>query len=241
MTQNPADITLTPAETLLASRIQFDPQVLCAVKSMVGRDVEPYYQFMYKGQKIVIEADVKMLEFVIKADGKAHWKGFTVKIESDYTRTWPADKWPVGVLDSLREILPAGYQAFLTGSNHRPDLTILKTTDPYDVLRVQETHGWDFQDTAYTSEDLARVLASWQQECCLNINGAGCNNVKLVLETLPDDLVCFAERVNFLCWELDEIMNGFGNYGEGEAENRALAEKLAAHLRETRRLYLWWD
>ena len=70
---------------------------------------------------------------------------------------------------------------------------------------------------------------------------SGLQQFKLVLETLPDDLVGFAERVNFLCWELDEIMNGFGNYGEGEAENRALAEKLAAHLRETRRLYLWWD
>ena len=47
------------------------------------------------------------------------------------------------------------------------------------------------QDTAYTSEDLVRVLASWQQECCLNINGAGCNKVKLVLETLPDNLIVF--------------------------------------------------
>ena len=34
MTQNIADITLTPAEILLASRIQFDEQVLRVVKSM---------------------------------------------------------------------------------------------------------------------------------------------------------------------------------------------------------------
>jgi hypothetical protein len=230
MKHNATDITLTPAEKSLASRIQFDEQVLCVVKGLLGRDIEPYSEFMYKGLEHI----------VIKADMETEGKGFKVQIESDYNRTWLMDKWPTTVLYSLREILPIGYQAFLSGPNYHSDVTVLKTVDPYDILRVVDTHGWDFQDKFYSSEDLIGVIVEWQQEYPLNIIGAGYNNVKMNMEILPGDLVAFAEKVNFLCWELGEI-NGFGNYGEGEAENRALAEKLAAHLRETRRLYLWWD
>ena len=228
MTQNIADITLTPAETLLASRIQFDPQVLRVVKGMIGRDVEPYAKY---------SIDSDGWDGIVTADEETSGRGLTVKIDENYAET----DWHLGELDSLREILPAGYMAFLTEDNcYRSDLTILKTIDPYDILRVRDTYGWDFQHKLCKSEDLIGVLVEWQKECRLKTVGADYNNVKLIMETLPDNLVAFAEKVNFLCWELDQI-NGFGCYGEGEAENCVLAEKLAAHLRETRRLYLWWD
>ena len=74
----------------------------------------------------------------------------------------------------------------------------------------------------------------------MDLVGADYKNVKLILETLPDDLLGFAEEVNYLCYGLDQV-NDFGYYGDNPEENRIIAEKLAASLRETRRLYLWWD
>jgi len=226
-------VTLTPAEKSLASRIQFDEQVLRMVKSIVGRDIEPYAKYT---------VDIDGWDGIVTADEETNGRGLTVKIDENYVVT----DWHLGELHSLREILPAGYSAFLTEDDcYRSDLTILKTSDPYDILRVRDTYGWDVQHRLYNSEDLTGVLTEWQKECCLNIVGADYHNVKLIMGTLPNDLVAFAEKVNFLCCELDQIYD-FIDYGDGTNEGRqagarAVAEKLAAHLRETRRLYLWWD
>jgi hypothetical protein len=225
MEQNTTNVTLTPAEKSLASRIQFDEQVLRLVKSMVGRNVEPYAQFN------------KDLGVIVEADWETDGKGFTVWLaDSEY------DNWHLDVIFGLRELLPPQYQAFLTSNsvNHHFDVTILKTADPYEIIRVRSTRGWDFVDKFYTSEDLIGVISEWQRECRLNIIGADSEKIMLIMETLPDDLADFAEKVNFLCWELDQI-NKLGHYGDGPAEDRIVAEKLAAHLQKTRRLYLWWD
>lgn len=233
MEQNTTNATLTPAEKSLASRIQFDEQVLCVVKDLLGRDVEPYAKYT---------VDMDGWDGIVTADEETNGRGLTVKIDANYAET----DWYLGELDSLRELLPAGYMAFLTEDDcYRSGLTILKTTDPYDILRVRDTYGRDIQHRLYKSEDLISVLKEWQKECRLNIVGADYHNVKLMMKTLPEDLVAFAEKVNHLCWELDQVYD-FLNYGNGinesrQAGARAVAEKLAAHLRETRRLYLWWD
>jgi hypothetical protein len=176
-------------------------------------------------------------KYVCGADEEAEGKGFTVKISDVYDN----GSWRVGELQNVREALPAGYLAFQTEDMcYRSGVTILKTTDPYDIIRLHRTQGWDFNDRHCGTEFLIQVIEAWQQMCHLNVIGAGSSDVKIIMETLPADLVAFAEKVNFLCWERDQI-NNFGSYGQSEAENRVVAEKLAAHLRETRRLYLWWD
>lgn len=220
------DIMLTPMEGLLASRIDFDENVLRLVKGALGKDIEPYEEYVgFDG-----------LAGVVGADEETNGTGFTVKFADAYDDTWHLDK-----INEVRGLLPFGYSAFLTEDCiYRPGMTVLKTSNPYDIIRVQQTQGWDFKHRHYWIEDIIQVLIGWQKHCHMDLIGADYNNVKLILETLPDDLTGFAEEVNFLCWELDQL-NSFGQYGDDPEENRIIAEKLAASLRETRRLYLWWD
>ena len=217
---------LTPSESLLASRIGFDEDILRLVKGALGKSLEPYEHLLFQDG-----TEIKVL-----ADEAIDSKGFTVKLADIYDDTWHLDE-----VYKVRGLLPDGYFAFLTEDyNYRPGLTVLKTNGPYEIIRIQQTQGWDFADRNYWIEDIIQILIRWQQRCRMDLIGADYNNVKLILETLPEDLTGFAEEVNFLCWELDQI-NGFGQYGNDPEENRIIAEKLAASLRETRRLYLWWD
>ena len=231
MKSNGIGMGLTPSETQLAARIGFDEHVLRLVKNALGKEVMPYYDTM---DYVVPE---NRSETVIRDDDEVVLiRAITVPL--DYCSD---DKWHLDAIYRVRSILPPEYRAFLV--NHMfygLTVSVLKSVDPYEIIRVCETHGWDYEDRYYGSEDLTQVLVEWQRECRLDVFGAGFNNINLILETLPDDLVAFAEKVNFLCWELDQI-NNFGQYGDDAAENRIIAEKLAAHLRETRRLYLWWD
>jgi hypothetical protein len=217
---------LTPMEILLASRIDFDENVLRLVKGALSKDIEPYELGLWFDGS----------EMVIPADEATNGKGFTVKLADAYDDTWHLDK-----IYQVRGLLPYGYLAFLTEDfRDRPGLTVLKTSDPYEIIRVQKTQGWDFKNRNYWIEDIIQVLMKWQKQCSMDLVGADRNNVKLILETLPEDLLGFAEEVNFLCYELDQV-NDFGDYSDDPEENRIVAEKLAASLRETRRLYLWWD
>ena len=200
---------------------------MCLVKGALSKDIEPYETYIW------LDGSENAVGTGEAANGGG---GLTVKLAEVYDDTWHLDE-----IYKVRGLLPPGYLAFLTeDNNYRPGLTILKTSDSYEIIRVQKTQGWDFDDRNYFVEDIVEVLKKWQVQCRLNVIGADYSNVKLVMETLPDDLIGFAEEVNFLCWELDQI-NGFGHYGESPEQNRIVAEKLAVSLRETRRLYLWWD
>lgn len=220
------DVMLTPMESLLASRIDFSEDVLRLAKDALGKEVEPYEEYVgFDG-----------LAGVVGADEETDGKGFTARLADAYDDTWHLDE-----IYRVRGLLPFGYSAFLTEDClYRPGITVLKTSNPYDIIRVQKTQGKDFKHRHYWIEDIIQVLMGWQKQCRMNLIGADYNNVKVILETLPDDLIGFAEEVNYLCWELDQI-NDFGQYGRDPKENRIIAEKLAASLREARRLYLWWD
>ena len=140
---------LTPMEILLASRIEFDENVLRLVKGALGKDIEPY--------ELGLCLDGS--EMVISADEATNGKGFTVKLADAYDDTWHLDK-----IYKVRGLLPYGYLAFLTEDlTYRPGMTILKTSDPYEIIRVQKTQGWDFKHRHYWIEDIIQVLMEWQK------------------------------------------------------------------------------
>ncbi len=226
-------MNLSPQEEQLARILDFDEDVLRLVKSELQRPVEPFEQYFstVDGSEVIYSsADI--------FDGKC----FVVKLANEYAGSWePAY---LELIHRMRSLLtPYGYMAFLTEAyNPQPCLTVLKTLDEYEIIRVVKTGGWDFDDKQWQPEELIGKLQEWKGLCNFSVIGADRNNIKLKFITLPHHLVGFAEEVCCLCWEiLDQVYDFDGMYGEDTVQNRWLAEQLAQEIQRTNRVYLWWD
>lgn len=145
--------------------------------------------------------------------------------------------------------MPLGYLSFFTDDiNYCPCLFVLKTIDQYDIIRIEQVQGWDYDDRQYSSEDLIHLLKNWQIEFqfAAEIVGADYNHIKIELQTLPQELVTLAGRVNFLCPEMTNQIYDLELYRDGyrdtdSKEDRLLAEQLATIIQTTKCLLLWWD
>lgn len=221
-------MTLTPEEEQLARRLDFDEEVLRIVKTEVQKPLEPFAEYLGVPPFAWSGADV--------LDGK----GLSVKLAERYTGTWEPTY--LDTIHRLRSFLrPLGYMAFLTEAyNPYPCLAIIKTLDQNEVLRVTGTQGWDLDDKFWTAKELIGKLDEWRTLCDFTIIGADYHNIKLEFITMPDDLLAFAEEVNFLCWELQQVYEIEAYSGDALDKQRA-TEQLAQIISETRRLYMWWD
>ena len=206
-------MTLTFEEEQLALTLNFDENVLRLVKSELQKPLEPFY-----------------------SEESPKDKGFIVVLDEAYTGFWKPDF--IALVHRIRSLLlPYGYMAFLMGWPYpRPCLVILKTFDQNEIIRVVNTHGWDLDDKSWQAEELIAKMADWQQLCDFKIIGADYNNIKLEFRTLPQDMIAFAEDVNHLCWELDQVY-GIELYSGDAVEKRQATEQLAQIISETQRLY----
>ena len=225
------DFELTAEEKRLALILDFDEEVLRLVKSEVQRPLEPFALLASPtdGGSVVLDS-------VDVLDGK----GLPIMLAKEYAGMWEPDY--LEIIHRIRLLLlPHGYMAFLTDAyGTMPCLAILKTLDQYEIIRVVETHGWDFDDKQWQPDELIAKLQEWQRLYDFNVIGAHSDNIKLEFTTLPYDLIAFAEEVHHLCWELQQVYKIDG-YCEDPTENRRAAEHLAQIIRETHKIYLWWD
>ena len=224
-------MTLTPEEKQLAITLNFDEDVLRLVKSELQKPLEPFEQFV---SSVDGREDVRSSADIL--DGK----GFVVKLAEEWVWIWEPDY--LDLIHRMRAaLIPLGYMAFLTEAyNPQPCLGILKTLDQNEIIRVVKTRGWGFDDKFWSAEELIVKLEEWRQLCDFNIIGADSDNIKLEFKTLPEDLVSFADGINYLCWELQQIYK-VNPYTEDVIEKRLVAVQLAQIIRETRRVCLWWD
>lgn len=225
------DMELTAAEKRLALTLDFDEEVLRLVKSEVQKPLESFYKFtgVVDGSNVVWSS----------AD-TLEGKGLGVRLAQKYKWFWEPDY--LDVIHRMRSLLlPHGYMAFLTDAyGTMPCLAILKALDQYEIVRVMETSGWDYDDKHWQPNELIANLQEWEHLCDFNVIGAGYNNIKLEFKTLPQDLMAFSEEVNRLCWELDEVY-GIECYSSDDLERQRAVEQLAQTIGETHKVYLWWD
>jgi len=225
---------LTTEEKLLALRLGFDEAVLRIVKSELQKPLEPFKKYISPddGSEYILSSEDVGL-FVSKS--------LVVELADKYAGMWNPNY--VELIHRIRSIIaPFGYLAFLVEPFGHPSLAVMNTLDQYEIIRVMETRGWDFDfdDKQWLAEDLIEKLRQWEQFCKFNVIGAGNDNIKLEFETLPLDLIAFAEQINHLCWEIDQIY-GIDSYCREPLEIKRSAEQLARIMRETHTVYLWWD
>jgi hypothetical protein len=132
------------------------------------------------------------------------------------------------VIATLRKQLGTEYFVFRSEQHfgQAPDeVSVLKTADQFEVLRVMGTNGWNYD---LSPDSVIACLKQWDAEYGLAVRGAGFDWVEAVIERLPSDMRAFAESVYAFCPDVVE---------QGTQTVAALADE----MRRAGTLYLWWD
>jgi hypothetical protein len=196
-----APIVLSLSEEELAHTVKFDRKVLLIAKGEQQHHIGRLIGFNEEGYQIIAP-------------------GVVVSVPEDKSNH---------ILASLRQRLyPLKYMAFVVEMNEglRIDkIGIIKGTDPYDILRIMQTNGNDFD---ISNEDVIDRLKEWETHFAFDIIGSGNDWVEIEFKTLPKDLDDFAGEVYDFC--PDAVDQGPGSTFE-----------LAKEIHKTKKLFLWWD
>lgn len=130
----------------------------------------------------------------------------------------------------LQQKAGAGYCVFISeehfGIKGIPDnISILKTSDSYDMLRVMGTNGWNYN---ISPDAVIARLKEWDSKFGIVLYGVGFDWVEAEFKHQPEDMPGFAKEVYSFC--PDVVEQGTGT-----------VEGLAKEMRRTNTLYLWWD
>ncbi|HEY9101078.1 MAG TPA: DUF4253 domain-containing protein [Chitinimonas sp.] len=137
----------------------------------------------------------------------------------------------MAALRAMRVRLPDGLLAFV-GTSHslaRPapegvELVVAAADEQFDILRIAATVA---ARPLRTTEQLIAQLRVWDAAYGIDIWQAETDTVQLQLRTLPRNLAGFAQEVRMVCPATVE--QGTGSVAA-----------LAAAIRQTRALNLWW-
>ncbi|WP_303316422.1 DUF4253 domain-containing protein [Flavivirga abyssicola] len=126
--------------------------------------------------------------------------------------------------DKLKE---QGYLLFISESGYKSPSTIsvIKSTDKFDILSVQKTDGINFE---IENKDVIEKLKDWDKIYGIEILGADYDWVELIFEKDIKNVSLFAKEVYEFC--PDAVDQGVGEIKE-----------LERIIREEKRLFLWWD
>ena len=133
-----------------------------------------------------------------------------------------------GVIASLRKQL--GAEHFVFRSEQRfglaPDeVSVLKTPDQFEVLRVMGTNGWNYE---LSPEAVMSQLRKWDAEYGLALRGVGFDFVEADINRPPHDMIAFAQAIYEFCPDVVD-------------QGTQTVERLADEMRRYGTLYLWWD
>lgn len=134
------------------------------------------------------------------------------------------------VARKLQATAPPGWMAFVSAQSFgiagQPDeVSVLKADGYADVLRVMGTNGWNYD---IGPEQVIARLKLWDQRFGIVLRGAGFDWLEASFQREPPDLGAFAREVYEFCPDVVE-------------QGTETTEALAAEMRRTQTVYLWWD
>src|SRR4051794_12026566 len=167
---------LAPAEREVASQIGFDEATLLLVKGVSGRSVERLTAINDDGETEAADGIS-----VVVADGHE------------------AER----VMNELSpRIAPGGYRAFWSerrapnGRKESDEVAVLKTDDPYAIVRLRRSDGGNY---GITTQDIIDRLTAWRQTSEFTVVGGSSDWVALVFSGLPERICAFAEEIYQFC------------------------------------------
>jgi hypothetical protein len=203
---------LSEDEKKLAQSMEVDEDIL--------KEIKPYFSFPpeafhYSLGKTLVNG--KWIE-----TDTTHAKGIAIYEKS------PKSTENINLLkDRLRE---KGYSIFLMDNNYgykdEPDLVgILKTTDPYEILKTIGTDGINYD---LDNDSLILIIKDLNKKYQLELVGAGGDWCEFIINKEPEDYQLMAKEIYAIC---PDIVN----------QGTETVEALAEEMNRTKRLYFWWD
>jgi len=172
---------------------------------------------------------------VVKAQGKnlrrlegtddderpAPAKGVTIDVEKERA---------LSVVRSIRNQVGPSFFVFVSDRNFgiggRPDnVSLLKTPDPYEALRVMGTNGANYE---IDTDQIVKRLQKWDREFGLSLHGVGYDWLEAEFKRQPADMLAFAREVYKFCPDVVD-------------QGTNTVEELASEMKRGNILFLWWD
>lgn len=150
------------------------------------------------------------------------------KIKGVYVTTKGEDKAYKKVFDLKEQLKQKGYDIFISKIEYKENLCkigIIRESDKYDSLRFMATNGINYD---HDTNDVIDKLKKWDKDYGIEIISAGKDFVEVRLERLPKDLEAFSNEVYEYC--PDSVEQGVGTL-----------EALKSYIKDTSRVYMWWD
>ena len=199
---------ISPSEKLLFDSLQFDVSILNEVRKFTNAAVE--------ARKIIFHN----YDLSDSKESAHSFKVIALELPANEAR---------GIVLSLRQNLKQkGYSIYISESNfgHSPDVvSILKSADQFDILRVEQTDGVNH---GIEHQDVLNKLIGWNKSKPFIIIGAGIDWVEAIFVSTPAGMDEFAEEVYEFC--PDVVDQGTGT-----------VELLSQEMSGNNTLYLWWD
>ena len=137
----------------------------------------------------------------------------------------PEEAEPVALI--LREKLaPLNYLVFICDFECKK-IAMIHGSDQFDILKVQQTNGDNYD---ISNEMVISKLKKWNERYPFTIQGADYDWLEANFQVLPEDreLKTLAKEIYKFCPDIVE--QGSGSIDE-----------LIKEMKDTRKLYLWWD
>jgi hypothetical protein len=130
------------------------------------------------------------------------------------------------VLKLREELKSTDYLAFICDSDHEK-IAIIPGSDQFDILKLRQTNGDNYD---ISNERVISILKEWYRRYPYIIIGADYDWVEANFEVFPEGkaLKAFATEIYKFCPDIVE---------QGSGSINGLIEE----MKETRKLYLWWD
>jgi Domain of unknown function (DUF4253) len=203
---------LSAKELAVCDSMDVDPSVVTAIRKYNDHTIEPFHYSLGKMYK-----DGKEIE-----TDPVQGKGLVVTEKNSQSYNL--------VFNLKEELRKKGYSIFLLENNfgfdNAPDnIGIIKTTDPYSILKQIGTDGinWDIDN-----DSLISIIKVFDKKYELELIGASGDWCEFVIHKEPASWMDFAKEVYKVCPDVVD---------QGTETIAALAQELKA----TKRLYLWWD
>lgn len=137
------------------------------------------------------------------------------------------------VVELQSKIKQLGYLAFINernfiqGSKSKCRIGILKGTDQFELLKILQTNGDNYD---ISNDDVISKLKQWNNYYPFSIVGAGFDWIEANFTVLPSnqDLKSLVQEMYEFC--PDTVEQGTGSI-----------EELIEEIKETKKLFLWWD